>query len=94
MKIARAFAVLLVFVVLSAIHLSIYTNSNKVGYQIDDIKKKWTSLRSDTRYLNYMVAKEESLLRIEKAAKGKLNMEYPSKMNYIVVDKKATVESH
>lgn len=85
MKILRPFAVLVVFVMLSAVHLAIYTGSIKTGYEIDALKKKLDGLRSDNRYLNYLVAKEEALPRIEQTAKGKLNMVYPEKINYIVI---------
>jgi len=94
MKILRAFTVLLVILFLSLIHLSIYTNSIKVGYEIDGLKKKWDSLRNDTRYLNYLVAKDEALPKIDSIAKSKLNMIYPEKMNYIVINSWATEESH
>jgi len=84
MKTLRAFVILIIFVLLSAVHLAIYTNSIKTGYEIDELKRKLESLRPENRYLNYLVAKEEALPRIEKLAKGKLNMEYPEKMNYII----------
>ncbi len=85
MKILRAFIILTVFVLLSAVHLTIYTNSIKTGYEIDELKRKLDSIRPENRYLNYLVAKEEALPRIEKAAKGKLNMIYPEKINYIII---------
>jgi len=88
MKIIRAFTILLMFVILAAIHLAIYTSSMKVGYEIDGSKKELEKLRSENRYLNYLVAKEESLPRIEQIAKGKLNMVYPEKMNYVVASTK------
>jgi cell division protein FtsL len=84
MKILRAFAILVIFLLLSLVHLTIYTNSIKTGYEIDDLKKKLESIRPENRYLNYLVAKEEALPRIESVAKGKLNMVYPEKMNYII----------
>jgi len=84
MKTLRAFAILMVFVVLSAVHLTIFTGSIKLGYEIDEIKKKLTKIRSENRYLNYLVSKEEALPRIEQIAKGKLNMYYPEKVTYII----------
>jgi cell division protein FtsL len=88
MKILRAFAILIIFVTLSVIHLTIYTNSIKISYDIDDLKQKLVELRDSNRYLNYLVAKEESLTRIDQIAKGKLNMVYPEKINYIVISSK------
>ncbi len=85
MKILRAFAILIVFVLLSVVHLAIYTSSIKTGYEIDELKSKLDKIRSENRYLNYLVAKGEALPRIEKLAKGKLNMVYPDKINYIII---------
>jgi cell division protein FtsL len=85
MKIIRAFTILLIFLVLCAIHLAIYTSSIKIGYDIDALKRKFEATRNENRYLNYLVAKEEALPRIEQVAKGKLNMVYPDKINYIVI---------
>jgi cell division protein FtsL len=90
MKIIRAFAILIVFVLLSAIHLAIYTSSIKTSYEIDESKRKLENIRSDNRYLNYLVAREEALPRIEQIAKGKLNMIYPEKINYVII---STIES-
>jgi len=88
MRISRALIILAVFVLLSAVHLTIYTNSMRTGYEIDALKKKLEVLRNENRYLNYLVVKEEALPRIENIAKGKLNMVYPDKINYIVVSSK------
>jgi cell division protein FtsL len=85
MKILRAFAILIVFLLLSVVHLAIYTSSIKTGYEIDELKSILEKIRSENRYLNYLVAKEEALPRIEQLAKGKLNMVYPEKMNYIII---------
>jgi cell division protein FtsL len=84
MKILRPFAILTVFVLLSAIHLAIYTSSIKTSYEIDELRSKLEKVRTQNRYLNYLVAKEEALPRIENIAKGKLNMVYPEKINYII----------
>ena len=85
MKILRPFAILIVFVLLCAVHLSIYTISIKTGYEIDKLRSNLEKIRSDNRYLSYVVAKEEALPRIEQIAKGKLNMVYPEKVNYLIV---------
>jgi cell division protein FtsL len=85
MKIIRAFTILLIFLALCAIHLAIYTSSIKIGYEIDGLKRKLEAIRNENRYLNYLVAKEEALPRIEQIAKGRLNMVYPDKINYIII---------
>jgi cell division protein FtsL len=85
MKILRPFAILIVFVLLCAVHLSIYTGSIKTGYEIDDLRSKLDKIRSDNRYLSYIVAKEEALPRIEQIARQKLKMVYPEKINYLIV---------
>lgn len=85
MKTLRAFVILIIFVLLSAVHLAIYTSSIKTGYEIDGLKRKLESIRPENRYLNYLVAKEEALPRIEQVAKGKLNMIYPEKIDYIII---------
>lgn len=85
MRIIRPFIFLVIFLMLALVHLAIYTGSIKTSYEIDGIKKELDQIRSDNRYLNYLVAREEALPRIEKIAKGKLNMVYPEKMNYIVI---------
>jgi len=85
MKILRPFAILIVFVLLCTVHLSIYTNSIKTGYEIDGLRSKLEKIRSDNRYLSYIVAKEEALPRIEQIARQKLKMVYPEKINYIIV---------
>jgi len=94
MKILKPFAILTVFVLLCAVHLSIYTSSIKTGYEIDELKQKFEKVRSENRYLNYLAAKEESLPRIEKLAKGKLNMVYPEKVNYMIVSTSESKGSH
>lgn len=88
MKILRAFAILIIFVSLSVVHLAIYTSSIKISYEIDGLKQRLEKLRSDNRYLSYLVAKEEALPKIEQIARKKLNMVYPEKINYIIVSTK------
>jgi len=85
MRLLRAFVILTVLVALSVVHLAIYTNSIKISYEINDLKQQIDKLRDSNRYLNYLVAKEEALPRIEQIAKGRLNMIYPEKINYIII---------
>jgi len=94
MKILKPFAILMVFVLLCAVHLTISTSSMNTSYEIDELKQKFEKVRSENRYLNYLVAKEESLPRIEKLAKGKLNMVYPEKVNYMIVSTSESKGSH
>lgn len=88
MKILRAFAILLLFVTLAAIHLAITTSSIKIGYEIDALKEKLKAIRSQNRYLNYLVARDESLSRIDQISSGRLGMFYPEKMNYVIIGTK------
>ena len=88
MKILRAFAILIIFVSLAAVHLAIYTSSIKTGYEIDDLKKQLDKVRDENRNLSYLVAKNEALPRIEQIAKGKLKMVYPEKIEYIFMGTK------
>jgi len=92
MKILRPFVILIGFVLLCAVHLSIYTGSIKTGYEIDDLRSKLEKIRSDNRYLSYIVAKEEALPRIEQIAKGKLNMVYPEKVYYLIISTSESAE--
>ena len=92
MKILRPFAILIAFVLLCAVHLSISTVSNKTGYEIGELRSKLEKIRSDNRYLNYIVAKEEALPRIEQIAKGKLNMVYPEKVYYLIISTSESAE--
>jgi len=85
MRILRAFAVLIIFVLLSLIHLAISTGSIKTSYEISELKQQLDAIKPENRYLNYLVAKEEALPRIEKLATTKLDMIYPEKMNYVVI---------
>jgi cell division protein FtsL len=85
MKILRAFSILILFLSLAVIHLAIYTSSIKISYDMNDLKAKLAKIRSENRHMNYLVAKEEALPRIEQMAKGKLKMSYPMKMRYIIV---------
>jgi len=85
MKIFRAFVILVLFVILAAIHLAINTSSIKIGYDIDALKEKLKVIRSQNRYLNYLVARDSSLSRIDQISLGKLGMSYPEKMNYVVI---------
>ena len=85
MKISKAYAVLGIFFLLAVIHLSLWTHTLSLNYKIAEQKAMYAKVKSENRGLKYLVAKESSLQKIDNAAKGKLNMEYPAKMNYIIV---------
>jgi hypothetical protein len=85
MKIARIYTVMAIFFLFAVIHLSISTANMKIGYDIDSLKKQLVGLRSETRYINYLVAKEEALPRIDQLAKSKLKMAYPKDITYVTV---------
>ena len=85
----RAVFVLVVFVVLSGIHLYINTQNIGLKYEVTDLKIKLSKLRSANRLLGSQVARKENLPQIEKIAKEKLKMVYPAKMNYVLITKEA-----
>lgn len=90
MNFRRAVFILVVFLILSGIHLYIYARNINLKYQITDIKVKLSELRSHNRQLGSQAAKEENLAYIEKTAKEKLGMVYPEKIIYIDLNSKET----
>ncbi|MFC1511488.1 septum formation initiator family protein [Candidatus Margulisiibacteriota bacterium] len=85
-KFRRAVFILTVFVLLAAIHLFFNTQNIKHKYVVTDLKIKLGELRSKNRNLGSRVAGKENLAHIEKVAREKLRMIYPSKINYILPD--------
>ena len=83
-KFRRAILILIFFVALAALHLLINTQNIDLKYQLTDLKLKLRKIQSKNRLLAIQIAKKENLKNIEKIAKEKLNMTYPSKVNYIV----------
>jgi len=79
----RAIFTLVLIVILAAIHLYVYTQNIDLKYQNTDLKIELNELHSKNRLLGSQVAKKEDLKQIEKIAKEKLGMIYPSKMHYI-----------
>jgi cell division protein FtsL len=88
MKLSRAYAILLFFFTLTVIHLAIYTMSINTSYEIDKLRPTLSELKQQNRNLKYIVAKESSLNKIDAIARSKLGMEYPVKMNYVLVASK------
>ena len=85
----KAVFTLVLFVILSGIHLFIYTQNMNIKYRVTDLKIKLSEIRSKTRLLGSKVAKKEQLSYIEEFAKEKLNMAYPKTMNYILISPEA-----
>ncbi len=84
MKFRRAVLILIIFVILSGIHLFIYTQNINLKYRVIDLKIKLNELRSKNRLLGSQVAKKGNLSYIEHVARKKLGMIYPKEINYIL----------
>lgn len=79
-----AVSILALFIFLAGLHLVINTRNINLKYQLTDLKVRLAESKSKTRSLGGQAAREENLADIEKTAKGKLDMIYPAKINYIV----------
>ena len=79
----RAIIIMLVIVSLAIIHLILQVKIMGLGYEIQKLKKNLETLVSENRSLGAIVAKEESLPRIEKIATEKLGMVKPDKLYYL-----------
>jgi len=79
----KVITILIIVTLMSIIHLSINTKTIKQSYEIAKLKQKFEKLYSENRYLRSEVAKKESLERIEKIAREKLNMVEPKDIIYI-----------
>jgi cell division protein FtsL len=79
----RAFLILLLLVILALIHLIIYVQNVGIQYNIDDLAKQLDLVRSENRSLNSIVARFESLGRIEKIAVERLKMVKPGMIYYL-----------
>lgn len=62
--------------------------SINTSYEIDKLRPTLSELKQQNRNLKYIVAKESSLNKIDAIARSKLGMEYPVKMNYVLVASK------
>lgn len=83
-KTIRSFAIVIVLILLSSIHLSIFNQNIDRSYNIDKLNKKLETLIDVNRFLNYKVAQKESLDRIENIATKKLKMVYPKDIKYMM----------
>jgi len=93
MSFRKAVFILIVFLVLSGIHLYIYVQNVALKYQITDLKIKLSELASRERDLKVKIAEKENLAVIEKIAREKLGMIYPEKIIYLLVTSEGTSES-
>jgi len=93
MSFRKAVFILIVFLVLSGIHLYIYVQNVALKYQITDLKIKLSELASRERDLKVKIAEKENLAVIEKIAQEKLGMIYPEKIIYLLVTSEGTSES-
>ncbi len=92
MKPVQIVIISLTILVFAIIHLAIYTQSISIKYEIENLKIRLSAIRSSNRALRSIVAKEESLVKIQKIAKDKLKMVKPEKINYIIL-KEGTSEN-
>ncbi len=70
-------------VILSAVHLSIFTKNMNSKYEVDDLKRTAIGLTAETRNLSDLSAEKMGLGKIENIAKNKLHMLRPDDMNYV-----------
>jgi len=85
----KSYIILITIVlVLALVHLFIFTGS--IGLNYDLVKKKvaFQKLHQENRRLNYLLARGESLDKVENLAKTKLGMIYPESINYIIISSK------
>lgn len=80
-----ALATILIVLVLSAVHLSIYTGNINLKYEVENLKRTLIGLKLDIRQLQAINAQNNNLDRIERIAKGPLGMVRPDKLNYVII---------
>ncbi|MFA4967857.1 MAG: hypothetical protein WC624_06550, partial [Candidatus Margulisiibacteriota bacterium] len=73
---------ILIVLVLALTHLFVFTGSIGIKYDLARAKVEFQKLYQENRTLNCLLAKGESLFKIEQLAKSKLGMGYPENMNY------------
>jgi cell division protein FtsB len=84
MNFKNALFILVVLLLLSGVHLFIYIQNISLNYHVTDVKIKLSELKSQSRLRGAQVARAENLDYVERAAKEKLGMIYPEKVNYII----------
>lgn len=88
-KFINIFLAVALILVLAMLHLYIFTRSISLKYEVADLKDKFQKIYRSNRYLSSLVAKKESLDRIERIAKEKGRMYYPKEVSYIMISEEA-----
>jgi len=83
MNLRKAILILILIIVLSVIHLSLYSRNVKLKYEIAGQKNTNIKLQREIRSLNSISAKKKDLNRIEYIAIKKLYMIRPDDITYI-----------
>ncbi len=84
----RYLVLIIIILALALTHLYIFTSSIGLKYNVAKLKIEHQKLYSENRRLNYLIARGESLPKIDEIASSKLSMVYPEKINYIVIGSK------
>ncbi len=92
-KFRSAVFILVIFVILSVIHLFINTQNIGLKYKVTDLNTKLSELKNKNRALGIQIAQKENLALIEQYAKEKLKMIYPDKINYVVIQDHSSKEA-
>ena len=85
----RYLPVIFILVCVWALQLFVTAEIARTSYSISSLKKEAEKSRNENRELAAKEAQKESLWKIEEKALGKLNMEYPEKIKYLVVSGEA-----
>lgn len=83
----KVFVFVFLIVAMISIHLIIQANIAHYGFSNDKTSKYLEETRSKNRSLTSVVARQETLKRIDKIARDRLGMVVPEKINYIYVKK-------
>ncbi|MBU0573243.1 MAG: cell division protein FtsL [Candidatus Margulisiibacteriota bacterium] len=89
MKHRRYIFVGIIVGLLAIVHLIIFTNNVSLKYEVAKVQGEFGELYKEHQYLSVVLAEKQSLARIEKIATEQLGMEYPAKINYIIVSREA-----
>jgi hypothetical protein len=84
MNFRLAVSVLLVFLLFSGLHLFIFAQNMTVKFRLNEVKIKLAESQSRNRILEVNLARAQTMAEVEKTAKGKLGMVYPTTILYIV----------
>ncbi|HVN67294.1 MAG TPA: hypothetical protein VMT55_02905 [Candidatus Sulfotelmatobacter sp.] len=89
MNFRLAVSILIVFLLLSGLHLFMFAQNMTVKFRLNEIKIKLAESQSQNRTLDANLARALTLAEVEKNAKGKLGMVYPAEILYIVGTREA-----